>query len=328
MSIIYKRLQIADLCKSGMMYRKALEQLPHRLFIKGVDHAYVFCNEAYARDHNITPDEIAGKSDYDFFYKKLAEKIAAEEDEILLSGVTRETMEPYVISGQNLTVLATRAPVRNDNGEIIGLQVVLRDITEDQGRTDSVALLFKDLEDLLVQREAESKVLKIDLEKMTIQRNQLEVEIKDLQENMKKQTAIRRAVIGKVKNNLKRETAKRKDAVKQPQTTQNLTNKGAMAKSSEIILMDVLEFIQKEGGHPQTWCVGVTNDPRRRLFDEHQVHYQNDAWIYRTAASESEALHIQAFFLEFGLNEVKGYRRSGHRMVYAYRKSISTNPSR
>jgi PAS domain S-box-containing protein len=326
MSIIYKRLQIAELRKSGMMYRKALEQLPHRLFIKGVDHAYVFCNEAYARDHNIAPDEIVGKSDYDFFYKKLAEKIAAEEDEILLSGVTRETMEPYVISGQNLTVLATRAPVRNDNGEIIGLQVVLRDITEDQRRTDSVAVLFKDLEDLLVQREAEGKVLKIDLEKMTIQRNQLEAKIKDMQENIKKQTALRRAAIVKVKNNLKRETAERREAIELPETTLKLTHEGSRAKSSEIILMEMLEFIQKEGGHPQTWCVGVTNDPRRRLFDEHQVHYQNDAWVYRTAASESEAILIQAFFLEFGLNEVRGDIRSGRRMVYAYRKNIRTNP--
>jgi len=99
-----------------------------------------------------------------------------------------------------------------------------------------------------------------------------------------------------------------------------------MAKSSEIIVMEMLEFIQREGGHPKTWCVGVTNDPRRRLFDEHQVHYQNDGWIYRTVASEGEALHVQAYFLEFGLIEVKGDLRSGSRMTYAYRKSINTKP--
>jgi hypothetical protein len=42
-------------------------------------------------------------------------------------------------------ITATEAPVRNDNGDIIGLQVVLRDIKEDKRRTE-------DLEDLLVQR--------------------------------------------------------------------------------------------------------------------------------------------------------------------------------
>jgi hypothetical protein len=99
-----------------------------------------------------------------------------------------------------------------------------------------------------------------------------------------------------------------------------------MAKSSEIIVMEMLEFIQREGGHPKTWCVGVTNDPRHRLFNEHQVHYQDDAWIYRTATSESEALHVQAYFTEFGLSEIGRSGSSGSRMVYAYRKSINTKP--
>jgi hypothetical protein len=100
----------------------------------------------------------------------------------------------------------------------------------------------------------------------------------------------------------------------------------AMAKSSEIIIMEMLECIYREGGHPNTWYVGTTNDPRRRLFEEHQVHYQNDAWIYRTATSEGEALYIQTYFLEFGMKDVGEDWRSGSRMVFAYRKSISTKP--
>jgi hypothetical protein len=99
-----------------------------------------------------------------------------------------------------------------------------------------------------------------------------------------------------------------------------------MVKPSEIIVMEMLEFIQREGGHPKIWCIGVTNDPRRRLFDEHQVHYQDDAWIYRTAKSGGEALHVRAYFLEFGLNEMGGDLRSGSCVVYAYRKSINTKP--
>jgi len=323
---MHKRLQIAELCKSGMMYRVALEQLPHRMFIKGVNHAYIFCNKAYAQDLNITPDEIAGKSDYNYFSEMLAEKIAAEEDEILRSGVTIETREQYVVSKKESTVLATKSPVRNDNGDIIGLQVVLWDITDDKRRSDSIALLFKDLEGQLVQKEAENKALKIDLEKMSIRQNQLEAEIKNMQKSMKKQTSLRRTVTDKLKNNLTQETAKRKDAVEWPQTTNNFTSEGSKSKSSEIILMEMLEFMQKEGGQTKTWYVGITNDPRRQLFDEHQVHYQHDAWIYRTAASERESQHIQTFFLEYGLNEVTGDRGSDRRMVYAYRKSISTSP--
>ena len=99
-----------------------------------------------------------------------------------------------------------------------------------------------------------------------------------------------------------------------------------MAKSSEIIVMDMLEFVQLEGGHPKLWYVGVTDDAQGRLFDEHQVHYQNDAWIYRTASSEMEAQRVEEYFLENGLDGRNGGRRPDSRMVYAYRKGISTKP--
>ena len=99
-----------------------------------------------------------------------------------------------------------------------------------------------------------------------------------------------------------------------------------MAKSSEIIVMDILEFIQLEGGHPSMWYVGVTDDAQERLFDEHQVHYQNDAWIYRTAVSRMEAQRVEEYFLEYGLDGGKGGRRLDSRMVYVYKKSVSTKP--
>ncbi len=98
-----------------------------------------------------------------------------------------------------------------------------------------------------------------------------------------------------------------------------------MAKSSEVIVMELLEFIQLEGGHPRTWYVGVTDDAQRRLFDEHQVHYQNDAWMYRTASSETEAGRVEEYFQEYGLDGGKRGRHPGS-IVYVYRKSINTEP--
>ncbi len=99
-----------------------------------------------------------------------------------------------------------------------------------------------------------------------------------------------------------------------------------MAKSSEVIVMDLLEFIQLEGGSPRTWYVGITVNAQGKLFDEHQEHYQDDAWFYRTAASEIEARRVEEYFLEYGLDGGKGGECPDARMVYAYRKSIRTAP--
>ena len=99
-----------------------------------------------------------------------------------------------------------------------------------------------------------------------------------------------------------------------------------MAKPSEVIVMEILEFIQLEGGHHRTWYVGITDNVQGKLFDEHQVHYQNDAWIYRMAASELEAQRVEEYFLEYGLDGRKGSGRPDSRAVYAYRKSMDTRP--
>ena len=99
-----------------------------------------------------------------------------------------------------------------------------------------------------------------------------------------------------------------------------------MVKSYDAIVLDILEFIHKEGGHPAEWHVGVTFNAGLRLFDEHQVHYQNDAWIYRTATSDGEARRVQAYFLALGMEGSEEEWRPGIRMIYVYRRSISTKP--
>jgi chromosome segregation ATPase len=185
--------------------------------VKDVTLAYVSCNEAYARDFNIKQDEIQGKRDHDLFPIVQAEKNTTEENEILNFGVKRETEEKYMVPGKELTILATKTPIKNEEGVIIGLQIVLQDITNDKHRAESLVSLNKNLEDLLVQGEEKIGALELDLKRMTVQRNQLEAEIKDMQESMKKhekQMAIRNAKIEKLKDDLQRETKERKGAVK------------------------------------------------------------------------------------------------------------------
>jgi PAS domain S-box-containing protein len=171
MSTTRKRLEISEMCNSGLLYRKVIDNVAHRIAVKDIILTYVFCNEAYAQYFDMSPHEIVGKSDYDFFPKELAEKIIAEEREILKSGKKKETIEKYVVSGKELTTLETKTPIRNHNDGVIGLQVMLQDITKDIRRTESLAYLIKNLEDMLLQSEAKNDALKIDLERITARRN-------------------------------------------------------------------------------------------------------------------------------------------------------------
>ncbi|MCK5595199.1 PAS domain-containing sensor histidine kinase, partial [bacterium] len=56
-----------SLWKSENMHRALLENLPQKIFLKDSNSVYISCNENYSRDLRIRPDEIVGKTDYNFY---------------------------------------------------------------------------------------------------------------------------------------------------------------------------------------------------------------------------------------------------------------------
>ncbi len=115
--------------KSERTYRMLLENLPQRVFYKDRTLNYVNCNASYAADLHIGPEQIAGKSDLDFFTPEQAEQYRAADRDVMESGISLEFEESYGLDGQEY-VHTVRSPVRDEAGEIIGILGVLWDITE------------------------------------------------------------------------------------------------------------------------------------------------------------------------------------------------------
>jgi len=61
------KLIAESLRRSEKKYRTLLENLPQKIFHKDSHSVYISCNKNYADDLNIRPDEITGKTDYDFY---------------------------------------------------------------------------------------------------------------------------------------------------------------------------------------------------------------------------------------------------------------------
>ncbi len=115
---------------SEAKYRLLLENLPQRIFYKDRNSTYISCNENLARDFHIKPEEIAGKTDYDFVPKELADKYRADDKSVIESGQTMDREEKYIKNGQELIVHTVKTPVRNEKGDVIGILGVFWDITE------------------------------------------------------------------------------------------------------------------------------------------------------------------------------------------------------
>lgn len=130
-SVIYERKKMQlSLYESLVKYRTLLENLPQKIFVKNSDLFFVSCNENFARELNIQPSEIEGKTDYDFFPKELAEKYREQDADFLVSGKPLETEICEIRDGQPLWTQVVKVPVRDENGAVIGVQGIFWDITE------------------------------------------------------------------------------------------------------------------------------------------------------------------------------------------------------
>jgi PAS domain S-box-containing protein len=116
--------------ESENKYRTLLENLPQKIFLKNRSSVYVSCNANYANDMRIKPDEIAGKTDYEFYPKEFAEKYRADDKRIMESGKTEDIEEKYIKDGQELFVHTVKTPVRDKQGNAVGLLGIFWDITE------------------------------------------------------------------------------------------------------------------------------------------------------------------------------------------------------
>jgi PAS domain S-box-containing protein len=111
-------------------HRTLLENLPQKIFLKDKKSVYISCNENFARDLKIKPEEIAGKRDSDFFPAKLARQYRLDDKQILESGDTREIDEKYIEDGQERIVHTVKTPVKDAKGNVIGILGVFWDVTE------------------------------------------------------------------------------------------------------------------------------------------------------------------------------------------------------
>ena len=130
-SQITRRKRVEEvLRKSEKKYRILLENLPQRIFHKDRNLVYVSCNKNYAEDLNIKPDEIVGKTDYDFYPKELAEKYRADDKRVIESGNEEMIEERYIQDRKEVIVQTVKTPIKDDQGDVIGILGIFWDITE------------------------------------------------------------------------------------------------------------------------------------------------------------------------------------------------------
>ena len=148
--MVFERSKRELLKSADSRLRALVNNLPDKVFLKDRNLTYVLCNRGMADDLGIDPEKCIGKTDFDFFDAALAERYRADDTSIVESGQTQTYDEEYVIGGTTYTVRTTKIPVRDAEGEIVGVLGQFHDVTfeaqvlRDRGeREKELACLFR-----------------------------------------------------------------------------------------------------------------------------------------------------------------------------------------
>lgn len=109
-----------------------LDALPVGIFWKDRDSRYLGCNKVFARDAGLeTPADIVGKTDLDLAWSSLAEKVRADDREIMESGVPRLGYEdPATLrDGRRVWHRKNKLPIRDAGGAVIGILGTYEDVS-------------------------------------------------------------------------------------------------------------------------------------------------------------------------------------------------------
>ncbi len=135
----------AALAQERQLLRTLIDNLPDRIYAKDAEGRYTLKNQADTRLMGaISPDEIIGKTDFDYYPMEIARQYHTDDRSVLHLGhslINRE--EPFVdADGKHGWMLTSKVPLRDSQGHIIGLIGIGRDITKRKEAESELTALY------------------------------------------------------------------------------------------------------------------------------------------------------------------------------------------
>ncbi len=143
------------LVESEYKYRILVENLPQRIFRKNLDGVYTYCNDVFAADLQIMRQEIVGKTDYDFFPFHVAERYREDDLKVTDAGETLDLEEKYLLKGKEKWVYTIKSPIKDEEGQVIGLLGIFSDITDKKKAQEQLNQSKQELEVRVKERTIE-----------------------------------------------------------------------------------------------------------------------------------------------------------------------------
>lgn len=122
----------SDLLESQGQLRSLVQTIPDLVWLKNEDGVFISCNQTFEKLLGATEGEITGKTDYDFFDREIADSFRTNDRLAIAQGKPCKNEEWVTFADDGSTVLleTIKTPMYDNNGRLIGVLGIGRDITE------------------------------------------------------------------------------------------------------------------------------------------------------------------------------------------------------
>ena len=133
------------------LFLSLVHSIPACFLRKDREGRIVFVNEKFAELFGKSVDEIVGKTVGDLYEKDFADEARAEDERVMQTGQVLEDVFQDEVNGKVHHYASRKGPVRNEHGDVIGIQTIFWDITEQRNAEQA---LLAEREELRAAKQA------------------------------------------------------------------------------------------------------------------------------------------------------------------------------
>ena len=138
-----ERRHLADaLAHERNVLRTMIDLIPAFIYAKDAHSRFTASNKLVANRMGVEPEDLIGKTDFDFFPREMAEKFFADEQALIKSGkplIDREEIAFDKTRGTDRVILTSKVPLRDADGNLTGIVGTGFDITERKAAEERLA---------------------------------------------------------------------------------------------------------------------------------------------------------------------------------------------
>jgi len=120
------------LAQEHELLQTLMDNMPDSIYFKDEKNKFVMVNKAKAMRSNVSPEEMIGKTDFDFLSDVEAKRSFEDDQDIMATGkfIVNKIEKLTGVDGFERWVSVTKVPRFDEEGNIIGTMGISRDVTE------------------------------------------------------------------------------------------------------------------------------------------------------------------------------------------------------